>query len=129
MDLAHREKFSVGFFICTQMGNKWGGEAGGSEGGDGAVSEDVLKKELHRLLHCKSNDAVKLAFLSQEDGARIGRLDLTGLAELKRSEKGAVEVKLIDRIRIIELLDRLERERQDQELGQFLNEMRQGGET
>lgn len=68
--------------------------------------------ELHELLNSRSNDAVKLAYLSQEDAEKIDRLDLRSLVELKRSERGAVEVKLMDRLRVIELLERLEREDQ-----------------
>lgn len=88
------------------------------------MEQQKIVRELRKLLNSKSNDAVKLAYLSQEDADRIDKLDLRGLVELKRSERGAVEVKLIDRIRVIELLERLEREEQ---VGGLLDGLR-GGE-
>ena len=39
-----------------------------------------------------------------EDDPPIGELDLTLLSEVKRSEKGAIEVRLADRIRALEEL-------------------------
>lgn len=90
------------------------------------MEHDMIAKELRRLLRGRNNDPVKLAFLSQEDAGQIDRLDLRCLAELKRSEKGAVEVRLIDRIRVAELLDLLEQRRKDSELGGLLNSFREG---
>lgn len=52
-----------------------------------------------------SNDAVKLAFVdAEQDKERLDSLDLTMLSEIKRLQNGSVEVKLIDRIKVIELL-------------------------
>jgi hypothetical protein len=53
----------------------------------------------------RSNDVAKLAFLEAENAEeKMEQMDLTELVELKRSEKGAVEVKLVDRLRALELL-------------------------
>ena len=61
-------------------------------------------RQMERLARCKVNDAVKLAFLDQEQMERIDTLDLEALAEFKRSGNGAVEVKLVDRAAVLEKL-------------------------
>jgi len=48
------------------------------------------------------NDAARLALHSEE--ADLETLDLSAVAELKVTDKGGVEVKLIDRIRALEAL-------------------------
>lgn len=68
------------------------------------VREDVLGM-LGELAFGKANDAVKLAYLSQEEvKAEIERMDLSALAELKRNSEGATEVKIIDRVKALERL-------------------------
>ena len=49
----------------------------------------------------RANDCVRLVL---EDDPPIGELDLTLLSEVKRSEKGTIEVRLADRIRALEEL-------------------------
>ena len=58
--------------------------------------DDVLRR-LERLADQKANDAVKLAFLTEERMEEIDRMDLRALTELKRHGNGAVEIKLIDK--------------------------------
>lgn len=56
------------------------------------------------------NDAVKLVFLDPEQPEQlkeISGLDLKMVSEVKRSANGAMEVKLMDRIALLELLTRL----------------------
>lgn len=62
--------------------------------------QDVIRR-LAQLAFGRANDCVRLVL---EDAPDIDRLDLTLLAEVKRNEKGTVEVKLIDRIRALEQL-------------------------
>ena len=62
--------------------------------------EDVLRG-LGQLAFGRVNDCVKLAL---EDGTRLDELDLTLLSEVKKTEKGLVEVKLVDRLKVLELL-------------------------
>jgi hypothetical protein len=62
--------------------------------------EDVARR-LAELAFGRSNDCVKLAM---GDTQELGKLDLGMLTEFKRSEKGAVEVKLVDRLKALELL-------------------------
>ena len=49
----------------------------------------------------KVNDCVKLALSEYED---IAKLDLSMLTEIKRNEKGSVEIKLADRTKALEQL-------------------------
>lgn len=63
-----------------------------------------LLRKLERLAQSRVNDAVKLAFLNEEGLEEIDGLDLEALKEFKRSEKGAVELKLVDRAAVLEKL-------------------------
>ena len=59
--------------------------------------------------------------------AKMGRLDLSLLSEVKRSDKGAVEIRLIDRLRALEQLAQLASE-DGSDLESFLQAL-QGGKT
>lgn len=50
------------------------------------------------------NDCVKLALSEYDD---IAKLDLSMLTEIKRSDKGGVELKLLDRTKILAQLAQL----------------------
>lgn len=63
-----------------------------------------LLRQIQRLSDTKVNDAVKLAYLSQEQMELIDQLDLTALTEFKRSGNGAVEMKFNDRMKSMEKL-------------------------
>lgn len=65
---------------------------------------DGVLRRLERLADQKANDAVKLAFLSQEQVGEIDRMDLSALTELKRHGNGAVEIKLVDRVLALDKL-------------------------
>lgn len=62
--------------------------------------EDVLRG-LGELAFGRVNDCVKLAL---EEAPALEELDLTLLSEVKKTEKGLVEVKLVDRLKVLELL-------------------------
>jgi hypothetical protein len=62
--------------------------------------EDVVRR-MAELAFGKANDCVRLAL---EDAPPLDKLDLSLLAEVKRNEKGTVEIKLIDRLRALEQL-------------------------
>ena len=62
--------------------------------------EDVIRR-LAELAFGKANDCVRLAL---EDDPQLNRLDLSLLSEIKRNEKGTVEIKLIDRLKALEQL-------------------------
>ena len=73
-----------------------------------AQREEMLDR-LRRLADRRVNDAVKLAFLREETAGQGDDLDLSGLVELKRSEKG-FEAKFVDQIKVLEMMrDLMER--------------------
>ena len=67
---------------------------------------DVIGR-IGALAFGKANDAVKLVFLDPQDKEQIGKLDLSMVSEIKRGSNGAVEVKLLDRIALLELVAKL----------------------
>ena len=67
----------------------------------GKVTREVVTRRLAELAFGKANDCVRLAL---EDDPQLGRLDLSLLSEVKRNDKGTVEIKLIDRLRALEQL-------------------------
>ena len=68
---------------------------------NGKVSRSDVTRWLAELAFGKANDCVRLAL---EDDPQLGRLDLSLLSEVKRNDKGTVEIKLIDRLRALEQL-------------------------
>ena len=60
--------------------------------------EDALRR-LAQLAFGRANDAVRLALNPRE--VDPGELDLSAVAELKVTDKGGVEVKLVDRVRAL----------------------------
>ena len=71
---------------------------------------DVVRR-LGELAFGRANDAVKLAYLTEEDREQISELDLGALTEFKRSSNGTVEVKLADRAAVLgRLLEQLKEE-------------------
>ena len=67
----------------------------------GKISKEDVTRRLAELAFGKANDCVRLAL---EDQPELGKLDLSLLSEVKRNEKGTVEIKLIDRLRALEQL-------------------------
>ena len=61
---------------------------------------DVIRR-LAQLAFGRANDCVRLVL---EEAPDLNGLDLSLLSEVKRNEKGTVEVKLMDRIRALEQL-------------------------
>ena len=91
----------------------------------GKVSREDVTRRLAELAFGKANDCVRLAL---EDDPNLGKLDLSLLSEVKRNDKGTVEIKLIDRLRALEQLAEVAGD-SDGELEQFLNAIQGGGET
>lgn len=72
--------------------------------------EDDVVGRITDLAFGKANDAVLLAFLDPqqpEQLEKIETLDLSMVSEVKRSGSGSVEVKLLNRIALLELLAQL----------------------
>ena len=72
------------------------------EAAAGQVRREDAVRRLAQLAFGRVNDAARLALHSAE--ADLETLDLSAVAELKVTDKGGVEVKLIDRIRALEAL-------------------------
>ena len=68
---------------------------------NGRISRSDVTRRLAELAFGKANDCVRLAL---EDDPNLGRLDLSLLSEVKRNDKGTVEIKLIDWLRALEQL-------------------------
>ena len=67
----------------------------------GQILRQDVTRRLAELAFGKANDCVKLAL---EEDLCLDDLDLSLLSEVKRNDKGTVEIKLIDRLRALEQL-------------------------
>ena len=74
-----------------------------------------LLELMEKLAKCKANDAVKLAFLEEGEVEAIDSLDLTALTGFKRTDKGAVEIQLVDRLTVLKLLEELSDGQEDKQ--------------
>lgn len=90
----------------------------------GKVRREDVTRRLAELAFGKPNDCVRLAL---EEDPVVGKLDLSLLSEVKRSEKGVVEVKLIDRLRALEQLAEMAGE-DDGQMEDFLKALGCAGE-
>ena len=83
------------------MEQKKGGETLKERIRTGRIRREDVTRRLAELAFGKANDCVRLAL---EDEPELSRLDLSLLSEVKRNEKGTVEIKLIDRLKALEQL-------------------------
>ncbi len=67
----------------------------------GKLKREDVARRLAELAFGKANDCVKLVL---EGDASLDRLDLSLLTEVKRNEKGTVEIRLVDRLKALEQL-------------------------
>ena len=67
----------------------------------GKITRQDVARRLAELAFGKANDCVRLVL---EEGTPLGRLDLSLRSEVKKNEKGTVEVKLVERLRALEQL-------------------------
>ena len=68
---------------------------------DGTLTREDVARRLAELAFGKANDCVRLV-LSED--VKIDGLDLSLLTELKRNDKGTLEVRLVDRLNALEQL-------------------------
>ena len=90
------------------------------------LDRDALLEQMGQLAYAKVNDAVKLAFLPEEEREVIGRLDLSALTEFRRSGAGTVEMKFTDRMRALERLLELSSPSGEEQLERFLQRIEEG---
>ena len=75
----------------------------------GTVKRQDVIRRLAELAFGKVNDCVRLVL---EENPDLETLDLSLLSEVKRSDKGAVEIRLIDRLQVLEQLTQMTGENQ-----------------
>ncbi len=90
----------------------------------GTLTREDVARRLAELAFGRANDCVKLVL---EEGVQIDGLDLSLLRELKRNDKGTVEVQLVDRLKALEQLALLA-QGQGTDLESFLQALQGGGE-
>ena len=91
----------------------------------GEIRRQDVTRRLAELAFGNANDCVKLAL---EENLCLDKLDLSLLSEVKRNDKGTVEIKLIDRLKALEQLA-LVAEDQGEDLESFLKALQgEGGE-
>ena len=90
---------------------------------EGNLTQSDVARRLAELAFGKANDCVKLVL-----GEHVNpeKLDLSLLTELKRNDKGTLEIRLVDRLKALELLANFA-ESEGTDLASFLQAM-QGGE-
>ncbi len=89
----------------------------------GELRQQDVARRLAELAFGKANDCVRLVLEPQPE---VSKLDLTLLSEVRRSEKGAVEVRLVDRLRALEQLAQLAAA-ENGDLESFLKSLGEGG--
>ena len=89
----------------------------------GKLKREDVARRLAELAFGKANDCVKLVL---KDDAVLDKLDLSLLSEVKRNDKGTVEIRLVDRLKALEQLALLAEAGGD-DLESFLKAL-QGGE-
>ena len=89
----------------------------------GDIRQQDVTRRLAELAFGRANDCVRLAL---EENLCLDTLDLSLLSEVKRNDKGTVEIKLIDRLRALEQLAQTTEGKQS-DVDAFLQAL-QGGE-
>ena len=90
----------------------------------GQIRRRDVTRRLAELAFGKANDCVRLAL---ENDPSLDKLDLSLLSEVKRNDKGTVEIKLIDRLRALEQLA-LVAEEENSDLEAFIQALQGGNE-
>lgn len=90
----------------------------------GRVSREDVARRLAELAFGKANDCVRLAL---DDAPCLEKLDISLLSEIRRNDKGTVEIKLVDRLKALEQLALLAQD-QGSDLESFLQALQKSGE-
>ena len=90
----------------------------------GEIRRQDVTRRLAELAFGKANDCVKMAL---EENICLDELDLSLLSEVKRNDKGTVEIKLIDRLRALEQLAQTAGEERS-DVDAFLQALQGGGQ-
>ena len=93
---------------------------------------DEVLRQIEALAASPVNDAVRLAFLSEDELSALDGLDLSPITEFKRTSNGSVELKFIDRLAALQwLMERAGEDPRAERLYEALNaaagQMGEGG--
>ena len=91
----------------------------------GRIKREDVARRLAELAFGKVNDCVRLVL---EEDPEVEKLDLGQLCEIKRNDKGTVEIKLVDRLRALEQLCQLA-EQSGENLESFLKALQGSSES
>ena len=91
----------------------------------GTLTREDVARRLAELAFGKANDCVRLVLDANAD---VEGLDLSLLTELKRNDKGTLEVRLVDRLKALEQLATLAQSG-GTDLESFLQAMQESGES
>lgn len=83
---------------------------------------EKVRKQLRKWAFGKANDWVRLVL---DEDVDIGKLDLSMLTEFKRDKNGSIQVKLLDRLLVVEKLLALSEEG-NESAAQFLSALLTG---
>ena len=84
--------------------------------------EDILRR-MWALANAGAADAVRMACFPEEEWGSVKQMDLDGVTEFKRGSNGVVELKFVDRGKLLErLLDAVDHSGEEQ-LSRFLQAM------
>lgn len=87
------------------------------------LDREQLLEQMRALACARVNDAVKLAYLPEEEREAIGKLDLSALIEFRRSGAGTVELKFADRMKALERLLELSGPSSEEQLDSLFQRM------
>jgi len=88
--------------------------------------EDVLGR-MWKLANARAVDAVRLACTPQEEWGDVRKLELDCLTEFKRGSNGVIELRFVDRGKLLErLLDGVDHSGEEQ-VDRFLKAMEEQG--
>ena len=89
----------------------------------GLPDREQIIRQMWKLANAGAGDAVKLACFPPEEWQDTGKLNLDALTEFKRGSNGVVELRFVDRGRLLErLLDTVDHSGEDQ-VERFLQAM------
>ena len=91
----------------------------------GKLTRQDVARRLGELAFGKANDCVRLAL---EENVSPEELDLSLLTEIKRNDKGTIEIRLVDRLRALEMLSQMAQST-GEDLESFLAALKGGEET
>ncbi len=83
---------------------------------DKKLRQKALKK-IYEMAFSQSSDAFKLLYLSEEDMSALEGLDLRQVVSLHRAANGGLEIKLMDKAKLIAMLLEATAEEENEDKG------------